>query len=200
MVLCVATGNTPGHTIFYPARWPETIAVGATDNRDNLADFTTTGPEMSVGAPGVAVYSCVDSLLMGGFDTYAYSDGTSMACPHVAGLAALVWSANLSLTNDEVRAIIESAADDLGPAGWDQSFGHGRINAYAAVSAAMEPAIDGDVDNDGDVDISDLSALLAAYGTCSGDPDYNANADFDNSGCVDIVDLSTLLANYGYGT
>jgi subtilisin family serine protease len=198
MVLVAASGNTPG-SHFYPALWANTIAVGATDNRDQLASFSSYGPELCVAAPGVSVYSCIDDLL-NGLDTYTYMDGTSMACPHVAGLACLVWSANPSLSNDEVRAIIESTADDKGSPGWDPSFGYGRINARAAVSAAIEPAVEGDVDGDGDVDLNDLAALLAAYNTCVGDPAYDPAADFDESGCIDLSDLSALLANYGYGT
>jgi len=198
MVLVAASGNTPG-SHFYPALWANTIAVGATDNRDQLASFSSYGSELCVAAPGLSVYSCIDDL-WNGFDSYTYMDGTSMACPHVAGLACLVWSANLSLSNDEVRAIIESTADDEGSPGWDPYFGYGRINAQAAVSAATEPAVEGDVDGDGDVDLNDLAALLAAYNTCVGDPAYDPAADFDESGCIDLSDLSALLANYGYGT
>jgi hypothetical protein len=57
--------------------------------------------------------------------------------------------------------------------------------------------IEGDVDGDGDVDLADLSALLAAYEACDGDTFYNPDADFDGSGCVDLTDLATLLAAYG---
>lgn len=56
----------------------------------------------------------------------------------------------------------------------------------------------GDVDQDGDVDLSDLAALLGAYGTCLGGPAYDYGADIDNSGCVDLSDLAALLGNYGY--
>jgi len=55
----------------------------------------------------------------------------------------------------------------------------------------------GDLDGDGDVDLSDLAALLAVYGTCTGDPGFDAAADLDGSGCVDLADLATLLAHYG---
>ncbi len=54
-----------------------------------------------------------------------------------------------------------------------------------------------DLNGDGDVDLSDLAALLAVYGTCSGDPGFDAAADLDASGCVDLADLATLLAHYG---
>jgi hypothetical protein len=60
--------------------------------------------------------------------------------------------------------------------------------------------VEGDIDGDGDVDLADLAALLAAYDTCEGDAGYNPDADLDGSGCVDLSDLATLLANYGYGT
>lgn len=61
-------------------------------------------------------------------------------------------------------------------------------------------SIPGDVDHDGDVDMSDLAALLASYNKCAGDPRYNPAADFNCDGCVDQSDLAELLAHYGEGT
>ncbi len=61
-------------------------------------------------------------------------------------------------------------------------------------------SVAGDLDGDGDVDLADLSLMLAAYNTCDGDPNFNAAADLDGDGCVDLADLSILLSNYGYGT
>lgn len=61
------------------------------------------------------------------------------------------------------------------------------------------PHVPGDVDGDGDVDLTDLALLLSSFGTCDGDPGYLPKADIDQSGCVDLVDLSILLANFGTG-
>ncbi len=76
------------------------------------------------------------------------------------------------------------------------SWGEGTV---WLISTLFGP-VTGDLDGDGDVDLADLATLLAAYGACVGDPNYNPDADFDESGCVDLSDLATLLANYGYGT
>ena len=83
-----------------------------------------------------------------------------MTCPHVAGLTALVWSADLSLTNHEVRAIIETTADDRGVSGWDPTFGCGRVNSFAAIIAAMGASLPGDFDGDGDMDSDDNGSFV----------------------------------------
>ncbi len=128
-IIAAAAGNGYGNGVDYPAVYTRTIAVAATDDDDLWASFSDYGPEVDVAAPGVDVYSTY------AIDSYGYLDGTSMATPHVAGLAALVWSVNPNLTNDEVRGIIEDSADDLGTLGRDDYFGEGRINAYQALSA-----------------------------------------------------------------
>jgi hypothetical protein len=74
------------------------------------------------------------------------------------------------------------------------------IDAVEIFSLSCGQSVPGDVDGDGDVDLEDLAALLAAYGTCDGEPGFNPAADLDDSGCVDLADLATLLAHYGDGT
>jgi subtilisin family serine protease len=189
MLVVAASGNTAGAAIGAPAKYEVVLAVGATDNKDVVASFTTTGPELDVSAPGVDVYSCWDVIFNA--NTYVYESGTSMACPHVAGLAALVWSANPELSNLEVREIIESTADDKGAPGWDPIYGHGRVNAKLAVEAALAArCVPADLNCDGHVDAGDLATLLGAWGGAG-------PADLDGNGSVGAEDLAILLGAWG---
>jgi len=126
VVVVAAAGNTARNSYFYPAAHPNTIAVAATDASDIRAGFSTYGEFVDVAAPGVAIWSTY-------FSGYGPLSGTSMAAPHVAGLAALILSADPTLTAAQVRARIEGTADDLGATGWDPYFGYGRINARRAL-------------------------------------------------------------------
>ncbi len=128
------------------------VTVGATDSNDNIAGFSSRGPvtwwggvapwndysdshpliDPDVSGPGVSVLS---TMMGGGYTTM---DGTSMATPHVAGVMALLLSANPELTVAEMDQILEETSIDLGATGKDNNFGAGRIDAYAAVLAALE--------------------------------------------------------------
>ena len=142
MILCIAAGNDHGGPVNSPALhsadFAGVIAVGATDSGDGVADFSNVGPEVSVVAPGVGILSTFPTYGVTG-DTatnYVSWDGTSMATPHVTGLASLVWSRVGSLTNEQVRDVIMNTAVKLGPGDFDNSWGHGRINAADAVAKA----------------------------------------------------------------
>ncbi len=106
------------------------LAVGATTPYGTRGSFSEYGSFVDVAAPGVDILSTMWD------NTYDYASGTSMASPFVAGLASLVWSGNPALSADQVAQIIAGTATDLGPAGRDDEFGWGLINARAAVSAA----------------------------------------------------------------
>ncbi len=130
LLLIAATGNNQGRNVAYPAKFENCMGIGATTNEDTIAGFSNYGPEVDVSAPGENVYATYYP------NTYAYLSGTSMATPHTSGLASLIWSYNPNLTNEDVRDILMQTADDLGPAGWDERYGWGRINAFAALQLA----------------------------------------------------------------
>lgn len=130
-------------SIAAPANIPEAITVGATDRADEVAYFSGRGPSFYEGeqkpelsAPGVDVLSTVPG------NYYYASSGTSMAAPHVAGLVALMVSADLrdgvrDFDVDELERFMMATAVDLGEPGPDNDYGYGRINAYEAVRAVL---------------------------------------------------------------
>jgi beta propeller repeat protein len=146
-----AAGNTGGEGVLDPASLDNVMAVSASDLNDIKTYFSTYGKEIDVSAPGggkafepgieSSQYNILSTMpdnssLAHGRPSLKVSDnywrlaGTSMATPHVSGVAALILSSNFSLTNDEVRKRIQFYADDVGEFGKDKKFGYGRVNAY----------------------------------------------------------------------
>jgi parallel beta-helix repeat protein len=130
VLIVAAAGNDATTAKCYPAAYDEVAAVSATDKLDNPAEFTNYGDWVDVAAPGVDVYSTLYS------NSYAYMSGTSMASPHAAGVAALIWSRFPNMTRDQVWAQLQYSTDDLGEPGIDVHYGFGRINARKAVEQA----------------------------------------------------------------
>jgi len=149
-VLVGAAGNYNKDAKWYcPANLDEVITVASSTHTDKKSDFSNWGTKIDVAAPGgdnsgdpfpyrnrnilslrangTDLYGDVRSIV--GYDYYRAS-GTSMAAPHVSGLAALVASMRPDLTNEEIRQAIHTGSDDLGIDGFDKFFGYGRINAY----------------------------------------------------------------------
>jgi len=130
VLVVAAAGNEASAVRSYPAGYDEVVAVTATDRNDNIAGFSSYGDWVEIAAPGVEIYSTLRS------GSYGFKDGTSMACPHVSGVAALIWSQFPNATKDWVRAQLRFTADDLGDSGFDKYYGYGRINARKAVEQA----------------------------------------------------------------
>ena len=124
-----------------------TTIVASTTSSDGQSSFSSEGPEIDVAAPGSGILSTTS-----GTSTYATMDGTSMATPHVTGTAALLKALNPSWGFSQIDSQLKSTAVDLGPAGFDQDFGYGRINAAAATAGGTPPpaACTDGADNDGD--------------------------------------------------
>jgi subtilisin family serine protease len=139
VLLVAASGNgqADGNLPNYPAAYPGVLAVSATGPDDAITGFSTTGDFVALAAPGVGVWSTLWRRTTG--DTYGFADGTSAACPHVAGAAALVWTVRPELSARQVAEVLMLGADDRGAPGKDPAYGYGRLNLLRAVQVALDP-------------------------------------------------------------
>jgi subtilisin family serine protease len=168
-------------------------AIGAIISNDVSGNFNGTlndGTPLVVvsisQADGDALQTLTQSGISGTVSVdgslYAYYSGTSMACPHVSGVAALIYAANdYNITPAEVSTILFNSAEDLGQPGRDDIFGYGLVDAYAALN----------------LERMNLLATFASnwLRTCSS-PDWCDGMDSDQSGRVNFVDFATLAQNW----
>ena len=180
IVVVAAAGNDGASSsiednVNYPAAYSSVIAVAATDSNDERAWWSSTGPDVEIAAPGVGILSTYP----GG---YATMSGTSMACPHVAGTAALVIASGIS-DNDAVRTCLRETAEDLGESGKDNLYGYGLVNADEAVPPTVPNT----------PPVADAGPNQTAL--------MNENVTFDGSGSYDIDDnIATYEWGFGDGT
>jgi subtilisin family serine protease len=128
VLVVAAAGNNNRNEAFYPASFNHVVSVAATTNSDAKASFSNYGPNVDLSAPGVSIMSTYPGSL------YKLMSGTSMATPHVVGLAALIRSYHPGYTVDEVERAMELNAVDLGTVGRDDYFGFGRIQVDQALT------------------------------------------------------------------
>jgi serine protease len=129
LINIAAAGNDGNTSLSYPASYDSVMSVAAINSSKSLASFSQRNAQVEIAAPGVAV----NSTIIG--NQYASWDGTSMATPHVSGVAALVWSHYPQCTGDQIRAAMVTTAEDLGSAGRDNSYGYGLVQAKGMYDA-----------------------------------------------------------------
>ena len=168
------------------------IGVIISDNgNDSISAFSLNGgtPLVVVSisqADGTTLQTLAQSDISGtvSVDTnlYAYYSGTSMACPHVAGVAALIFSAaHYNITPSEVSNILFDSAQDLGSPGRDDIFGYGLVDAYAALNLEK---------------INILAAFASNWLQPCESPDWCEGMDTNQSGTVDFLDFAALTQNW----
>lgn len=140
VLLVAGAGNSAqdGNPVMYPAACDGYVGVGATGIGDRWAPFSSYGEYVDLAAPGVGVPSTIPPGLSGMADStatpgYGPADGTSMAAPHVSGLAALLFALHPDWTPQQLEEHMEKTAVDVGPRGPDDRFGAGRISIGRAL-------------------------------------------------------------------
>ena len=170
-LLVWAAGND-GRNLTYGNRDnDDLIVVGATDSGDGLAYFSAYGQYVDVTAPGTSIHT-TDS---GHNSDYASVSGTSFSTPLTAGLIALIWSADPTLTPDEVEQRLKDGCDDLGSGGVDNTYGYGRVDVYGSLSQGGPPP---NQPSSAAISASPESGVVVL------DVDFDASASFDPDGYI----------------
>ena len=193
--ICAAGNDSSATTLSYPAAYDAyCIAVGATrydekvayySNRGASLDLTAPGGDNTVDQNGDGYPDGVLQQTHNGSDytkfNYYFYQGTSMATPHVSGVAALLVSSGVAVTPDQVREVLQSTAKDKGTPGWNSEYGWGIVDAYAALNYTAAP---------------NNAPIAAAGGPYSGIQDIPVT--FDGSGSYD-PDGDTLTYSWNFG-
>lgn len=143
ILLVAAAGNSGNSTLSYPASYDAVISVAAVSANENRASYSQYNSQVEIAGPGSSVYSTYPT------NTYATLSGTSMATPHIAGAAALVWSFFPECSNSQIRTALNTTAKDKGSAGRDNLYGHGIVKAADAYNYLNNNGCSGDTGGGG---------------------------------------------------
>ncbi len=124
-----AAGNDGSSNLFYPASYDSVVSVAAIDSSKTVAAFSQHNQQVELAAPGVDILSTMPG------NTYEMQSGTSMAAPHAAGVATLIWNHYPECSAQQIRQALNASAEDLSTPGWDPHTGYGLIQAHAAFDA-----------------------------------------------------------------
>ena len=139
ILFIAAAGNGGSSSLLYPASYPALMSVAAIDSNKNTASFSQYNNQVEISGPGVAIKSTIPN------NQYATWSGTSMATPHVAGVAGLLWMHFPECKNYEIRNVLAATAEDLKASGCDMNTGYGLVQAKNAYELLSEGNCGGNI-------------------------------------------------------
>merc|ERR1712032_317304 len=198
IVTVAASGNTGGYNAIYPAAYDHVISVASVNSNGDRSSFSTRNSKVDVAAPGESILSTWED------GTYATTSGTSMSCPHVSGVIALMLSYNPSATPSQIYSALTSSSENANTNGSDSDIGYGVVNALAAVGAISTNSNNG-VPNENESNCIEIIITLrtdrfasdTSHWLQSGTENLFYQNDFDNlqtyreSVCVDPLVCTT---------
>jgi len=175
VTLVASAGNEGGGYVDYPAAYTECIAVGASQRDESRSSYSNYGSALDLTAPGGDDNDWIwqetfnpNTQDPSDFGIWGFQ-GTSMASPHVAGVAALLISAGIN-DPDNVRQVLQSTAEDHGASGWDSQYGWGIVDAFAALSS-LGPINQPPIADAGEDQTATVGDTVSFDGSGSYDPD-----------------------------
>ena len=201
-VVCASGNDSWRKNVSYPAIYPTAIAVGATDYLNNVTRYSNKGEGLDIVAPGGDTTKdlngdgFVDGILqetsINGSWNYYFFQGTSMASPHVAAVAALLLAKKPELTPSEIYDSLTATTLDLNDTDYDSTSGYGLVQAYDALTYTPVECIDGDKDGvttcDGDCDDADDTIYPGANEVCEDSVDQDCNGSDQPCGVPECFD------------
>ncbi len=199
LLLVASAGNDSSTARRYPAAYENVIAVAGTDNNDVKAPYSNWGTWVDICAPWNSYAPDRDNKY---WNYYCYNSrfaGTSASAPFVAGVAAMVWTCNLSATNEDVRDAILGTTDYIydipGNGPYYGELGSGRVNALRAVQVFRpNPPASGDCNANGIVDLGDVNYLVNYLYSGGPPPDPVCVGDVNDDGVVNVGDVVYLVS------
>jgi subtilisin family serine protease/subtilase family serine protease len=210
LVIVAGAGNDGTTELFYPAASEHVISVAAFDEDHRRPSFSNYGNWVDISAPGNMIMStypmaqCASSTVPGDVGCYTWNTGTSMATPHVAGAAALVWSRNDVTSNSQVVDILLNSADRTGvsPVRLDSWTIHGGLNLHDAVSYGLSnlpPDADAGADQTVPDNDRDGVEMVTLDGSASSDRDGSIVSYEWREGGTSIATTATLNVSLSVG-
>lgn len=210
-VVAFSSGNGYNTCVYYPSKLNSVLSVGSVTNQGNHSDYSNEGPNLDIvapsnsapGQPGAGVRT-IDRMGGAGYSSGNYTTGfggTSAACPVVAGVAALVVSANPGASGPSIQNTLITTATDMGSTGFDNTYGWGRVNAAAALAIGPAPtvSVNGTVE---DAAGNPISGAAVVYLGPSGP--FNATTDaagqYSLSGLIDGQFYDVFAGKWGFET